>query len=184
MNTKYIQIYTKYTQMYTNILKMYKYVQIYTKMYTCTQLRLHFSPKTQRQQWKLHRRICVYIYEYIYIYIYIYNKKPSHGTRTSNARTKPSTYVYIYKYTCRYIHGSKTTNKRTTPSREYNIDRQAQSHGGSHRHGGGPQEPVRRGRGGPHREHPSGAPFGSTNREGGPSLVPPSLCESLHVSVN
>ena len=97
MYTKYIQMYTKYIQMYTNILKMYKYVQIYTKMYTCTQLRLQFLQKTQCQQWKLHRRICVYIYEYIYIYIYIYTtRNPLTGLeRQMQERSPPCIYLYI-----------------------------------------------------------------------------------------
>jgi hypothetical protein len=173
-------------QIYTYIyLYICLYIQVYAYIYTYIQICTN-----------------VYIYIQIYKYIDIYNKKPPHGSRMSNTRTKPSIYIYtyryiyivIYMYICVYIyihiytkkppHGSRTPNKRTTPPREYNIDRQAQSHGGSHRHGGEPREALRRGRGGPYREHPAGAPIGSINREGRPSFVPPSLCVSLHVSVN
>ena len=41
-----------------------------------------------------------------YVYINIYNKKPPHGSRMSNTRTKPPTgmYIYIYIYTYIYIY--------------------------------------------------------------------------------
>ena len=145
-----------YIYIYKNrLISIYVYIYVYTHINTYTARNPLTGLEYQIEERNLPRK-CIYIYTYIYMYIY--SKKPPRGSRIS-----------------------KTI---TNPPREHKIDRQAQRHGGSRRHGGGPREALRRGRGGPHREHQSGAPIGSTNREGRPSFVLPSLRVSLHVSVS